>query len=92
MKDAFKDAKTILEVYSIARQLKANGEDPSVVNTMVAAKKKELILSCNKITTLEKQVSVTPIIVKDKVTTLRLAINDLTSGIIRYHEDGLVEI
>ena len=42
---AFKRAKTIAEVYKVAKELKAAGEDSEVVNEMMVKRRKELLLS-----------------------------------------------
>lgn len=42
---AFKRAKTIAEVYKVAKELKAAGEDSEVVNEMMIKRRKELLMS-----------------------------------------------
>lgn len=53
-KSEFKKAKTIAEVTLIAKRLKEAGEDVNEVNNLAYLRKKELMITVNKVNNLEK--------------------------------------
>ena len=87
--DCFKNAKTIAEIYAIAKTLKERGEDPSEVNALVMQKRRELFQNGNDINMLHKVLSNVNMMGATKVSMLLVDSFDPTnSGRIIINADG----
>lgn len=89
---SFKKAKTIAEVYAIAKELKKAGEDPVEVNRLVSEKKADLLKKSERVKYLTKLRPSPYPLQSSKVSTLNVRAENMTSGAISINKDGSIVI
>lgn len=80
MYEALAKAKTITEVYQVARQLKKAGEDEMAVNSAATKRKKELIAESSSTCKIKKLVPATTPVNGHKISMFPIIIKRLNTG------------
>ena len=86
----FKKANNIVELYALARQLRAEGEDTVTVNAMMAKRKRELLQSVNRVTTLKKVIAKGAPSLPVSLIPVRLV--DIHANRLVVGQDGVIEL